>query len=196
MEISAKRAAQLLRAARLSQSIPQAELARRAGTAQPDLSLIERGRRTPTVDTLERILRSAGHQLIAAPVLGLSGVEAAAEIASSIEGADGERAFRVFLSYSDALKAADATGRVVLTAAEPAAIGDPKWDAAVAGLSAYWLERGRLPIPGWLARGDRRLPEATPLDLGPYVGAPDPDRVPTAFLERNVLLDESTLASV
>jgi transcriptional regulator with XRE-family HTH domain len=47
------------RRARLSQR----ELARRSGVPQPSISKIERGVVSPTVDTLERLLRAAGMEL-------------------------------------------------------------------------------------------------------------------------------------
>ncbi|MCL2470385.1 MAG: helix-turn-helix transcriptional regulator [Propionibacteriaceae bacterium] len=44
--------------------ISQSELARRTGIAQPYLSAIERGARTPTLQTLQRIARNTDHQLV------------------------------------------------------------------------------------------------------------------------------------
>ncbi|HEX7298398.1 MAG TPA: helix-turn-helix transcriptional regulator [Solirubrobacteraceae bacterium] len=56
-------AAQLVREARRRQGISQAELARRAGTSQHAVSLIERGLRRPSLDTLERLLLVTGHRV-------------------------------------------------------------------------------------------------------------------------------------
>lgn len=41
----------------------QLELARRAGTSQSAIALYEGGRRSPTMDTLQRILLAAGLEL-------------------------------------------------------------------------------------------------------------------------------------
>lgn len=49
--------------------LSQADLAARAGTSRPTLSAYEHGRISPTLDTFERILAAAGHQLEATPVV-------------------------------------------------------------------------------------------------------------------------------
>ena len=56
-------AAMLVREARRRQGISQAQLALRAGTSQHAVSLIERGLRRPSLDTLERLLLATGHRL-------------------------------------------------------------------------------------------------------------------------------------
>ncbi len=189
-------AAILLRAARLHRGVAQAELARRSGTGQADVSLIERGHRVPTVDTLARLLRSTGHQLIAVPVRGATGVEAAATIADELGEGRADKAFRTFISYSDALSAADPVGRVILSAAAPASTGDKAWDAAIAAVTEYWLDRAEAPKPEWLDDQSRALSSPSPLGYSRYAPAPDPAEVPPQFLSRNILLDETTLASV
>jgi transcriptional regulator with XRE-family HTH domain len=55
--------AALLREARLAAGISQAELAARSGTSQATLSAYERGRKTPSAATLERLLAAAGRRL-------------------------------------------------------------------------------------------------------------------------------------
>jgi transcriptional regulator with XRE-family HTH domain len=55
--------ASLVREARGRQGISQAQLALRAGTSQHAVSLIERGLRKPSLDTLERLLLATGHRL-------------------------------------------------------------------------------------------------------------------------------------
>lgn len=56
-------AAGLIKTARTRAGISQAELARRAGTSQPAIALYESGRRSPSMDTLERVLRATGYEL-------------------------------------------------------------------------------------------------------------------------------------
>jgi transcriptional regulator with XRE-family HTH domain len=56
-------AAQLVREARRRQGISQAQLALRAGTSQHAVSLIERGLRRPSLETLERLLLVTGHRV-------------------------------------------------------------------------------------------------------------------------------------
>lgn len=189
-------AATLLRAARRHHGVGQAELARRAGTAQADVSLIERGRRIPTVDTLSRLLRGTGHQLVAVPVTGVTSVDAASAIADELAEGRPDKAFRTFISYSDALSKADAVGRVVLSAAAPASTGDTAWDAALAAVSDYWLDGVAAPKPAWLADPSRRLTTPRALDYSRYAPTPDPADVPPQFIARNIYVDRTTLASV
>ncbi|HKJ36916.1 MAG TPA: helix-turn-helix transcriptional regulator [Solirubrobacterales bacterium] len=60
-------AATLLREARLSAGLSQAELADRSGTSQATLSSYERGHRTPSAATLQRVLAASGRRLTTAP---------------------------------------------------------------------------------------------------------------------------------
>jgi DNA-binding XRE family transcriptional regulator len=48
---------------RTEAGISQTELARRLGISQPAISAIERGAKTPTVPTLERIAEATGHEM-------------------------------------------------------------------------------------------------------------------------------------
>ena len=53
-------AATVIRRARQGAGLTQRELAARAGTSHPTLAAYESGRKTPGVDTLDRIVRAAG----------------------------------------------------------------------------------------------------------------------------------------
>lgn len=55
--------ARLIRDARRRAGLTQAEVARRAGTSQPTVAAYEAGSRSPSVDTLERLLAATGHRL-------------------------------------------------------------------------------------------------------------------------------------
>lgn len=57
----------LIRQARREAGLTQAELAQRAATSQSAVAAYETGAKTPTVETLERLLRAAGQQLKSAP---------------------------------------------------------------------------------------------------------------------------------
>lgn len=59
--------ARTLRAARLAAGLTQAELAARAGTSQATLSAYERGRKEPSLATLDRLLRATGRRLSTVP---------------------------------------------------------------------------------------------------------------------------------
>lgn len=53
----------LLQEARRRSGLTQAELARRAGVPQSTVAKIERGRRDPSLSTLERLVHAAGLEL-------------------------------------------------------------------------------------------------------------------------------------
>jgi len=56
-------AARILNMARRRAGLSQRELARLSGIPQPSISRIERGQISPTVDTLERLIRACGMEL-------------------------------------------------------------------------------------------------------------------------------------
>jgi transcriptional regulator with XRE-family HTH domain len=56
-------AGNLIRLARHDGALSQRELARRAGTSQAAIAAYESGKRSPSVDTLARIVRAAGQDL-------------------------------------------------------------------------------------------------------------------------------------
>src|SRR3954447_7795774 len=57
----------LLRKVRQASDLRQSELAERAGTSRPTLSAYERGRKSPTLTTVERLVDGAGFELTAQP---------------------------------------------------------------------------------------------------------------------------------
>ncbi len=59
----------LVAEARRASGLSQAEVARRAGTSRPNVSAYERGRRSPTLETLERLLAANDQQLVTVPIL-------------------------------------------------------------------------------------------------------------------------------
>jgi transcriptional regulator with XRE-family HTH domain len=59
----ANAAGELIRARRQAHGLSQRRLALRAGTSQAAIAAIESGRRSPTVETLERLLMALGEEL-------------------------------------------------------------------------------------------------------------------------------------
>lgn len=186
-------ASTLLRSSRLASGITQGDLAARAKTSQPEISTIESGKKIPTVDTLERILRQTGHRIIAVPGAGIDAAETADRISSATSR---DSILRAFLDYSDSLAAATGVDRVVLGIAEPHSTGSPAWDAALAALVDYWFSRSRLPKPNWISSHSRFLASPQSPQLGEYDLAPTLENVPAEFRRRNVLMERSTLESV
>jgi transcriptional regulator with XRE-family HTH domain len=188
-------ASTLLRSARLTSAISQGELAARANTSQPDISTIEAGKRIPTVDTLERLLRQTGHRIIAVPGVGPDAIETAERISVALKSNSTDSALRAFLDYSDSLHRAKGVDRVVLTVTEPHPTGSRAWDAALAAVADYWLSKSNLPKAGWINAPRRTLSLAESPQLGKYDLEPDRANVPAEFLRRNVLVERTTLAS-
>lgn len=56
-------AVELIRRTRIARGLSQAQLAIRAGTTQTAISRLERGQRSPTVQTLRRLLLVMGEEL-------------------------------------------------------------------------------------------------------------------------------------
>ena len=186
-------ASTILRSSRLSRGITQGDLAARAKTSQPEISTIESGKKVPTVDTLERLLRQTGHRLIVVPGSGTDAADTADRIALSTSR---DSALRAFLDYSDSLARTVGVDRVVLGIAEPHRTGSQAWDAALAALVEFWFNKSRLPKPNWITASSRFLVEPQSPQLGPFDLAPELANVPPEFLRRNVLLERSTLESV
>jgi transcriptional regulator with XRE-family HTH domain len=186
----------ILRSSRLASGISQGDLALRSNTSQPDISTIESGRRVPTVDTLERLLRQTGHRLIAIPGSGTDAAETAERISAAGHPDSADSPLRAFLDYSDSLARAAGIDRVVLGIAEPHLTGVPAWDAALAALVDYWFTKSRLPKPAWISGPSRTLAAPQSPQLGQYDLPVDLANVPREFQRRNILIERATLDSV
>ena len=64
-------ASRIVRYARQKAGLTQRALARAAGVPQSTVARIETGQLAPRVDTLNRVLRAAGHALALEPALGI-----------------------------------------------------------------------------------------------------------------------------
>ena len=186
----------LVRSARKSRRLTQASLGRRTHLTQSHLSLIEGDRQNPSFDTVERALRGAGHRLVAIPTLRDDAAVISSEIRADLAHGRPERALRRFIQLNDNLTAEHGAVRFALGICEPESTGSRQWDAAIAALIAHHLDAEQLPIPEWATHPSRFLKRAWVFGAGPYSLPPELDRVPAAFRERRVLIDEDTLRSV
>lgn len=186
----------LARSARAASGLTQIELANRSGIAGSSLSLIEHGKRQPTVATLDTLLRAARHTVVAIPTVRSDAARIASEIAIALVESDGLSVYRQFLQLADNLAAESGATRVGLTLTEPAPTGSEQWDAAIAALCEYRLKAGHLPVPNWIAKriGSPTKPWA-PRTSGYNIPA-DPTKVPEEFLRRGILIEAQTLESV
>lgn len=102
---------------------------------------------------------------------------------------------RHFIQLNDNLVAEHDVVRFALTISEPAPTGVKHWDAALAGLVEHRLREESLPLPTWAKAADRVLRKTWTFNAACYVVPVDRERVPQAFLARNVLIDRDTLES-
>ncbi len=188
--------ADLIRAARKAAGFSQAEIADRADTYQPIVSGVERGKRDTGVASAAQLARAAQHRLLLIPTTHPSAVETAAKIAAAVHEGSRDGAFRALLDLSDGL--ANETPLVVaaLVVAQPESIGSRDWDAALSGTVAYRLRQAGLPAAAWTNQAITEDRELRAPHLHPLDDAPDVSRVPPEFLERGILIEEGTLASV
>lgn len=77
----------LARAARAASGLSQSELSRRSGIAGSSLSLIENGKRDPTVTTLEALLNNTQHILVTIPTVRADAARIADQISAALADA-------------------------------------------------------------------------------------------------------------
>ena len=78
-------AAELLRDARRRHGVSQRALARRSQTSQTHISRIERGEVSPSIETLDRLLRALGERLELSAAVGPLGNTSIAELRADYE---------------------------------------------------------------------------------------------------------------
>ncbi|MDA8117231.1 MAG: helix-turn-helix transcriptional regulator [Actinomycetota bacterium] len=186
-------AARVLSEVRRASGLSQRALASRAKITQPALAAIETAEHDTRGSTLERVVAAAGYRLFALPTTAHAAADWAEEIYQELRSARRSEAvaFRALIGLSDDLSSAARDLRVALCVAPPPPCGDTRFDAAVAAVVEYHLERDGLPIPAWVNDATRSLPE-------PWVATPglEDGEVPPAFARHGVLLAASELASV
>lgn len=184
-----------LRTAREARGWDQAELARRLGTSQSAISFLERGKREPRLDTVERWLRATHHRVVVYPSVFPDSVETTEEINDALGRGDRDRAWRALLDYSDSLAVCLPVECVLLAAGVPPVTQDETWSAAVASVTEWRLRDRGLPIPEWVDDPRRRVGQPQPLVISDYDLTPALDEVPEEFRRRNVLLAANALKS-
>ncbi|HXB63463.1 MAG TPA: helix-turn-helix transcriptional regulator [Solirubrobacteraceae bacterium] len=148
-------ASRLLRDCRRTAELTQVALARRAHTAQSAIAAYESGTRTPTIDTLERLLRACDHdlELLARPRVrrGAASLgELAPTIADDLHDQREQDATRLLFGFADDFRGSTKPGRAALIAEEPPTTGDPRFDAALAGVAELFAAEGEIPAPSWV----------------------------------------------
>lgn len=187
-----------LRQARRAAHLSQRDLAELAGVHQPAVAALEADERDTRVGQLDRYLAAAGQRLIAVPAGAATASETADRLYAAVRDEAPSRrldglALRILIGFSDRLREADPTTKVVLCVTPPAPCGDRRFDATLAGIVEYHLAGSKLPIPAWASAEDRVLEE--PWSPSRYLDEAV-DEIPAPFRRRNVLLAASELASV
>jgi transcriptional regulator with XRE-family HTH domain len=147
--------ATLLRDARRKAALTQADVARRARTAQSAVAAYETAARTPNLGTLERLLGACDHEIdiIVSPRMR-RGAASLAELSPTITqdlAADNEHnATRLLFGFADDFRGSSRPGRIALIAAEPASTGDPRFDAALAATAEFFASESGIELPDWV----------------------------------------------
>jgi transcriptional regulator with XRE-family HTH domain len=188
-------ASTLLRSARKSRRLTQAQLAARVQIDQATISRSESGR-DAEFSTIDRLLAGAGHRLFAAPTRRDDAAAIAADIRLQLKNGDRDRALRALIQLSDNLRAEHGLVRGVLGLAEPETTRDRVWDAAIAAVVAWRLGEELLPSPAWVDGPNRYLRTWCGLDVDPADPVPPRSEVPEEFAKRRLLVWRDTFGSV
>jgi transcriptional regulator with XRE-family HTH domain len=152
--------ATLIRTARRQSGLTQAELARRSGTSQPTLATYESGRAVPRLDTLARLFKHSGHELVLSltPQVRRGAVsirQVAEEIHSIVteEGTSG--AWRRLLDFVDDFRGSSTAGQRWLVEEAAPLSGDARFDAAIAGIVDLLCTEVHIDPPAWTGQPQR-----------------------------------------
>lgn len=180
---------------RKRRGITAAQVAERTGLQTSNLYAIEHGRRSPTVETLERAAAGLGLRLVAVDVGDRALVTDIGDAIARYEsdGAE-EPAYRVFMQLNDHLVASSASTQVLLTYTPPRHIS-PEWDAAIAALVEWRLRQKDAPIPDWVEENSGLgVGHWAPWPSVRYIDA-DPALIPGPFLRRGIWVEAGELES-
>ena len=186
----------VLQAVRKASGVSQTELARRTHSHQGNISEIENGLSDPGFGTLSGLLLELGYRLIPVPTKSPSVAESALEIARLLAENREKRAFRRFLQLNDDLIGLSPEVCSELEITPPASVSDLHYDALIAGLVEYHLEKKKLPLPQWLSEKRRSLNTPWFVEDVPALHQKIKERTPKSFSKRNVFISESELASL
>jgi len=186
----------LARSARAASGLSQTELAVRSGIAGSSLSLIENGKREPTVATLEALLLATRHTVVTLPTVRSDAARIASEISAALAATDEPLAFRRFVQLADNLAAERGSTRVGLTLTEPLPTRSQHWDTAIAALCEYRLNADALPVPDWILTREGNPDNPWSPRTSDYDIPADVDRVPRELRDRGILIEAATLESV
>ena len=187
-------AASILRRARSDAGLTQTQHAALAGTTQSAIAAYETGTREPTVPVLARLCAAAGSRLLLDidPDPSVHRVADLAQDISTTDPADQARRLRLVFEF---LRGAHEDGNavVLLVAAEPAPIGDQRFDALLAAIAEdLCIHAGETPPP-WVHAPSRFLDRAWWVSGLPSARAAALVHAPASFRRRGVMIDRRDL---
>jgi transcriptional regulator with XRE-family HTH domain len=194
-------AATLLREARSKAALTQADLARRAGTAQSAVAAYETGARRPSLATLERLLGvcDLDLDLVVRPRMR-RGASSLADLATTIRedlDADEEaNATRLLFGFADDFRGSSRAGRGALIATEPPSTGDPRFDAALAGTAEFFAAEGGIEVPDWVDGPERFVEPWWFVASRPAFHAYTLAQTPAAFARHGVFIAREVFVRV
>ena len=189
-------AASILRRARSDAGLTQTQHAALAGTTQSAIAAYEAGTREPTVPVLARLCAATGSRLLL-DIDRDPSVNRVADLAQDIsttDPADPARRLRLVFEF---LRGAQEDGNavVLLVAAEPAPIGDQRFDALLAAVAEdLCIHAGETP-PSWVHAPSRFLDRAWWVSGLPSARAAALVHAPASFRRRGVMIDRRDLVA-
>ncbi len=160
-------ARELIRRARTTSGLTKKDFARRVGTSRSAIDEYESGRRSPSIDTLRRILGRVGldlhlHVADGFPATYDSSEPMSDDLASIVDLIDvDDPAWTWRLLTADFLAnvfaPATAERRSVLIQREPAPTGSARDDAFVAAVAEHAALCAEIGVPAWVNHDERRL---------------------------------------
>jgi transcriptional regulator with XRE-family HTH domain len=193
--------ASLIRGARRRSALTQAQLARRARTAQSAVAAYESGARNPNLATLERLLDACDHRVdIVVEPRTRRGASSLAELASTItedlRAGEEQNAIRLLFGFADDFRGSPRPGKIALIAAEPPPTGDRRFDAALAGVAEYFAAEGDIDVPDWVDREQRFVEPWWFVASRPAFHAYTLANTPAAFARHGVFIAREVFSRV
>jgi transcriptional regulator with XRE-family HTH domain len=192
------RPADLVRAVRAEAGLSVRALAEAAAVAASTVHRIEQGEMQPTVEVLAQVVEAAGFRLRvdaqvdhSASIAGLG-----QSIRPDISAGDYIAPVRKAAELATRFGGADRESRHRMISARPPEMGDPRWDAFLAGLAEWLAVRTGMSAPAWVRDEGRYLRRGwwvTPMEslhAWEYAGSP------VSFQSRGVYLHRESLTNV
>jgi transcriptional regulator with XRE-family HTH domain len=189
----------IIRSARQRSGLTQSELAERAGTSQPTVARYESGVLVPRLETLLRLVTATEHTLVmsAHPTVrrGALPIDGVAADLPSLIHTDGVRAiWRRLLDFVDDYRESSRVGKGWLVEASPQLIGDPRVDAALAGVVEELCTEATLPAPSWVDMPSRFVAPWWFVNELPGLEATAMRDTPFALARHGVFVNEGALS--